>query len=68
MTEIKGYKCDFCGKMHEESIEATKCELYHVKINKVAGIYAHGDDIPRELIVTFANGRRAYFEYTADVG
>lgn len=68
MTEIKGYKCDYCGTMYEESFEATKCELGHVKIKKTNGIYKQGEDVPRELVVFFENGRKCYFKYIAEVG
>lgn len=45
MTEIKHYKCDFCGKEYSTSEKAESCENYHEKDLKIssavydAGLY-----------------------------
>lgn len=36
MTEIKIYKCDFCGKEHPTKEKAKSCEDFHEKDLKIS--------------------------------
>ena len=36
MTEIKFYKCDFCGKKYDTQKKAESCENFHEKDLKIS--------------------------------
>lgn len=63
MTKIEGYKCDHCKTVYGTSDEAVYCEGNHVMVEGVQSIYKKSDSFPQRIIVTFDDGKRAYYEY-----
>jgi len=68
MKKIEGYKCEYCNKLHESEVSAINCEQTHIKVTSVKGLYKERDSFPKEVIVTYNNGERAYYCYEAHVG
>jgi Fe-S-cluster-containing hydrogenase component 2 len=68
MIKVEGYKCEYCNKLHESEVCAMTCEQTHIKVVSVKGIYNENDSFPKEVIVTFEDGKRAYYDYSVHVG
>jgi len=67
MIEIKGFKCEYCGILHETKELASRCEESHLKIVDTEAVYRKSDTHPREIIITLSNGRKSIYEYAADL-
>lgn len=65
MIKIEGYKCEYCKKLHESEVMALTCEQNHIKVSSVKGIYKEQDTFPKEVLVTFEDGKKAYYDYIA---
>jgi len=65
MTKVEGYKCDHCKTLYSTSDEAEKCERNHIMITNTRAVYDKEDTYPRNLIVSLADGERAYYSYDA---
>lgn len=76
MIESTTYRCEVCGTVYANRHECTACENYHAKLpnNAPPVVSAHylsknaaGLPYPVRMVMRFADGRRAIYDFVADV-
>ena len=70
MTEIKFYKCDFCGKQYLTQEEAEMCEETHekdIEISRMVYLYNCYEGMPSEITLYNKNRTKVATYKISDV-